>query len=285
MGGKKEGTLVIIGGAEDKKGKRIILKRVVELAGGEKGRLLIITTATEYPEAVGEEYEKIFSNLGVGTVKTLGIDSRQKANDPSIAREIEEATCIFFTGGDQLRITSILGGTLANEVISRGYAKGLVITGTSAGASVMSKTMIVAGENDEPAITCTLKMGPGMGWIDEVVVDQHFSQRGRIGRLLCAVAQNPYPLGIGIDEDTAIVVKSSGIFEVIGTNSVTVVDGRSISYSNVSETNPEDPLALSNVTVHTFPAGYLFDLRKRELVVERTKGEKVFKGDADHGNP
>ena len=274
MGDKVRGNLIIIGGAEDKKNECSILKKVVEIAGGENARLVVLTTATQLPQEVGQQYREVFTRLGVKDIAILNIDSRDDANQSQNTEIIRNATTIFFTGGDQLRISSILGGTLVNQALHDAYRKGVLIVGTSAGASVISSTMIVEGSNNEAARKCTLKMAPGLGLLEEAIIDQHFDQRGRIGRLLCGIAQNPYMLGIGIDEDTAIRVYPEDYFEVIGTNAVTILDGRTIKSSNVSESSPDELLALSNVTLHVIPQGYKFDMRSR--VVSKVQNKEDF---------
>lgn len=266
MGEKVKGNLIIIGGAEDKQGKMSILKNVAEIMGKGSAKLIIITTATNQPEIVGNEYKSIFEKLGAGYIDILNISTRDEANDPANASRILEATGIFFTGGDQLRITSILGGTRVHDAMQDSYARGVVITGTSAGASAMSSTMIVDGGSNDAARKCTVKMAPGLGFLEEAFIDQHFSQRGRIGRLLCGVAENPYILGIGIDEDTAIRVYPDAHFEVLGTNAVTVLDGKSIKTSNVSEQKPDEILAITNITLHVLTRGYGFDMRNRMVM-------------------
>jgi len=263
MGDKVQGTLVIIGGAEDKKNKCEILSKVAELAGKRDANLVIMTAATEMPEVVGEEYRRIFTRLGVEKISVMNIASRKEANDESYLKCIEEATGVFFTGGDQLRITSLLGGTKVYQKLHEAYKRGVVIAGTSAGASVMSATMIVEGDSEKAPQKNTLKMAPGMGLIHGVVVDQHFAQRGRLGRLLTAVAQNPYVLGIGIDEDTAIVVGANERFEVYGSQTVTVVDGEQITSTNVFESKPDEFLTLTNVRLHVLAAGAGYDLHNR----------------------
>jgi cyanophycinase len=170
------------------------------------------------------------------------------------------------TGGDQLRLTSILGGTRAGEELKNVYAQGGVVMGTSAGASVMSATMIVKGDDNEPAKKCTLKMAPGLGLVGGVIIDQHFDQRGRFGRLLCGVAENPDAIGIGIDEDTAVRLYPDRHFEVLGTNAVTVIDGTTIKSSNVSELQQNEILAITGVTVHILPQGYGYDLISRKVM-------------------
>lgn len=266
MEGKVEGNLIIIGGAEDKHGQCEILKQVVDVVGKRQAKLIILTTATEKPQEVGAEYKKVFSELGVDDTEVLNIASRDDANSVENAEKILNSAGIFFTGGDQLRITSILGGTKIYSALQEAYSKGIPVIGTSAGASAMSDTMIVDGNSNDPARKCTLKMAPGLGLLKESIIDQHFDQRGRIGRLLCGVAENPYMLGVGIDEDTAIRVYPDAHFEVVGTNAVTVIDGKTIKSSNVSELKPDEILTISNVTLHVLSKGYGFDMKNREVL-------------------
>jgi len=263
MGNKVQGTLLIVGGAEDKKGKCEVLNKFVELSGGEDSLILVITTATEESSAVGQDYTRIFNRLGAGQIEVLDLDSRQKANQPYIEKLIEKSTGVFFTGGDQLRITAMLGGTAANDGLRKAYLKGTIIAGTSAGASVMTNTMVVEGDSDEAPKLNTIKLAPGLGLLEDVVVDQHFAQRGRIGRLLSAIAHNPYIMGMGIDEDTAVVVHPDATLEVIGSQTVTFIDGRQIMFSNVSELSPDQALAIEQVIIHVLPKGYNFDLTTR----------------------
>ncbi len=262
----RKGDLIIIGGAEDKHGRSRILEEVVRAIGSEDARICIITTATQYPEEVGREYRDVFRRLGVEETDVLNIDSRDAANDDENYRRIKDATGVFFTGGDQLRITSVLGGTRTFDALQDSFTSGTVIIGTSAGASVMSSTMIVDGNSNDAARKCTLKMAPGLNLIDGVIIDQHFDQRGRLGRLLCGVAENPGILGIGIDEDTAIRVYPDDYFEVIGTNAVTVIDGSTIKNSNVSESRPNEILTIANACLHVLASGYGFDFNRREVI-------------------
>lgn len=262
-----EGKLLIIGGAEDKKGECKILKRFIQEAGGKEGHVVVLTAATELPEQVGSEYKGLFERLGAGEVQILDIAERVAANKESISRDLQKATGVFFTGGDQLRITGILGGTLLGKTLHQLYQRGVIIAGTSAGASAMSDTMIVGGEAGTPKKD-TLTMAPGLGLLHSVVVDQHFAQRGRIGRLLTAIAQNPYVLGIGIDEDTSILVYSDGRFTVVGNQTVTVIDASPTMASNVSEISPGQALVLTPVLMHVLSDGYGFDLRKRTATLK-----------------
>ncbi|MCX7614383.1 MAG: cyanophycinase [Clostridiales bacterium] len=262
---KARGYLIIIGGAEDKKGDSIILRQAPKMLSSED-LLTILTTATEKPKEAGHDYKEVFKRLGVKHVEILNINTRDDADNEENADIIKKSKCIFMTGGDQLRITSILGGTRACLEIKNLYENGGIIMGTSAGASVMSSTMVVQGNDNEPARKCTLKMAPGLGLLSGAIIDQHFDQRGRFGRLLCGVAENPDVLGIGIDEDTAVKLFPDLHFEVIGSNAVTIIDGKSIQSSNVSELNPNEILAIMGVTVHTLPQGYGYELQNRKVL-------------------
>ncbi|AHF05709.1 cyanophycinase [Desulfitobacterium metallireducens] len=257
-----DGKLLIIGGAEDKKGECKILKRFIQEAGGRESVITVLTAATELPEQVGEEYQELFTKLGGGEIQVLDVADRGGANHESIVRELQKSSGVFFTGGDQLRITGMIGGTLLGKALHQLYERGVIIAGTSAGASVMSDTMIVGGEAGTPKKD-TLTMAPGLGLLRSVVIDQHFAQRGRIGRLLMAVSQNPYVLGVGIDEDTSILVHSDGRFFVVGKNTVTVVDASPTIASNVSEISPGQALVLTPVLMHVLSEGYGFDLKRR----------------------
>jgi cyanophycinase len=263
MENKVAGNLLIVGGNEDKQGDCQILRKFVAMAGGRKAQICIVTTATEYPREVGAQYRDLFARLGAEKTVMLHVAGRDTANDRRNAEEIERSSGIFFTGGDQLRFTSLLGGTHVDAAIRSVYAKGTVVAGTSAGASVMSDTMIVDGDSSDTATKSIVSMAHGMGLLEEVVIDQHFAQRGRINRLLAAVAQNPFVLGVGIDEDTALVVRADGHCEVVGSQTVTIVDGANIIHSNISESQSRDPLAITNVLLHILPVGMGFDLKRR----------------------
>lgn len=260
---KKAGKLLIIGGNEDKEGDCEILNKFIEMAGGRGARIVLITTATELPHEVGDEYRSLFDRMGADAIAVSYIDNREQANDVSIISDIEQATGVFFTGGDQLRLTSILGGSGVDAAIRRAHGKGAVIAGTSAGASVMSDTMIVGGDSSDTPKKAALSMAHGMGLLQEVVIDQHFAQRGRTNRLLAAIAQNPHILGIGIDEDTALMVNTDSKCEVIGSQTITILDGKNVVHSNISESKRHDPLALTNVLLHILPSGYGFDISRR----------------------
>ena len=268
MSEKVVGNLIIIGGAEDKVGDKEILKKVVSYINKEKDMILIATIATEYPEKSFKNYEKAFKSLGVKNIEKLDIKCRADAYVDENINLVKRCNILFFTGGDQLRITSILGGTPINEAIKNLCKSKASIVGTSAGASVMSDTMIIEGKDDESPRKCTLKMSTGLGLVKNIMIDQHFAQRGRVGRLLTGIAQNPEVLGIGIDEDTAIIVSDEGIAEVVGSGAVYFVDGSSIQYSNVSEQYSNEVLSMFNVKLHVLKEGNKFNLLKKAPLEE-----------------
>jgi cyanophycinase len=262
------GPLVIIGGAEDKKGNCAILREFVRLAGGAKSRLVVMTVATQSPLEVGALYRGVFEKLGAKQTQTRDIRQREQASDPAVLDALEKATGVFFTGGDQMRITNLLGGTSADRVLHRRHEEGLILGGTSAGAAMMSGTMIVEGLSEATPRVGNVKTGPGMEFLRGTIIDQHFGQRGRSGRLLSALAQYPHQLGIGIDEDTALVVQGEG-FEVIGCGAVTVLDAGEATHNDVLERKEGEHVALCNVKLHVLTAGLGFHLTERMPLVKR----------------
>jgi cyanophycinase len=267
-GRRARGSLVIIGGAEDRGGDKAVLSRVVELAGGDAARIVVLTTASrlahEQP-AVAKEfadtYEGAFSECGAREVQTLHIHDRAAANADEYAGVVGRATGVFMTGGDQGRLASILAGTAVGEAMQRAYHEvGACISGTSAGASAISEHMIAGGPADLLPKKGALPLAAGLGFLRRVLIDQHFSERRRFGRLLSVIAQNPSLLGIGIDEDTALVVLPSGGIEVVGAGAVTLLDGRRVAYSNFNEVDRGEVLALIDVKLHLLPAGARFEL-------------------------
>lgn len=261
------GPLVVIGGAEDKSGEMVILREFVRLAGGDKADILVMTVATQLPQEVGAEYQDVFSRLGVRNVQPLHVNSREDANDPANIEAISRATGVYFTGGNQIRITSLLGGTAMDECLHQRRGEGLVLGGTSAGAAIMSAIMITEGPSETNPQVNLVEKSPGMGFMSDVVVDQHFAQRGRLGRLLTVVAEHPGQLGLGIDENTAIVVRDSE-FEVIGAGAVTIIDARHMTYTNMHGPAEDQNLALYGIQLHILPAGHRFDLRRHQPVIQ-----------------
>ena len=262
-----KGQLVIIGGAEDKEGDCIILREFVRRAGGTQARIVVMTVATGLPEEVGRTYTGVFERLGVEDVRIVDTADSEDASDPRALEAIEKATGVFFTGGDQARITSLLKDTELDAAIHRRYAEGIVVGGTSAGAAMMPDVMIVEGDSETNPRLEIVEMGPGMGFLPGVVIDQHFLQRGRLGRLLSAVTQQPVVLGFGIDENTAVVVNNNQ-FEVIGEGAVTIVDVADLTHTNLGQILKDEDLAICGAKLHILPHGYRFDLKTRKPILE-----------------
>lgn len=259
----KDGVLIIIGGREDHDGDRIILKELARHV--EDGRLVLATVASREPDGYREKYQEAFSDLGVKEIIELYVDEREHAVDAEKVKLLDGVNAVFFSGGDQLRITSQIADTPISERVHEIFAGGGVIAGTSAGASVMSETMLVRGPNAASFRMGDLGMAPGLGLLPNVIIDQHFAERGRIGRLIGAVSQNPRVLGIGIDEDTAIVVEGHK-FKVIGSGAVYLVDASGVSHSNIAEAAAEQALSIYDLKLHVLSSGDGFDLEARRPV-------------------
>ncbi|MBD2628571.1 cyanophycinase [Trichormus variabilis] len=266
--------LVIIGGAEEKDGDTPILREFVRRSGGTKAHIVIMTAATELPREAGENYIRVFSRLGAEQVRIIDTETREDASSSTALEAISKATGVFFTGGDQARITSILKDTEIDAAIHKRYSEGIVIGGTSAGAAVMPDQMIVEGDSQTNARIEVVEMGPGLGFLPGVVIDQHFSQRGRLGRLISALVQEPVALGFGIDENTAMVVTDSQI-EVIGEGTVTIVDESEATYNNLDQILKDEPLAIFGAKLHILPHGYKFDLKTRQPIIDLPSAANV----------
>jgi cyanophycinase len=256
---------MIIGGAEDKIRDRVILSRFATLAGGDDAIVVVISTASSLGFEAGERYREIFTGLGIRTVRPLHAMTRQQANDEAYVGQVRDATGIFLTGGNQLRLSSTIGGTLLAEAVMERFRAGAVVAGTSAGASAMSSHMIAFGASGGTPKHRMAALAAGLGVLPSVIVDQHFQQRNRYGRLLSVIAQNPSLLGLGVDEDTAGVVGPDGVMEVIGRGSVTIIDGASAE-TDAWEVHGHRPVMISGVILHALPSGYRFDLRRRQRV-------------------
>jgi cyanophycinase len=256
-----DGTLIIIGGHEDREGDKLILR---EVARRSKGKNLVVTTvASREPEGTFEEYAAIFRDFGVKARK-LEITSRGEALEPSNIDIVNDAQAVFFTGGDQLRITSQIGDTPVFSRLRDLFNEGGVIAGTSAGASVMCETMLIGGPGEQSHRSDSdLAMAPGLGFFRDAIIDQHFAERGRMGRLLGAVARNPRNLGIGIDENTAIIVEREA-FTVLGAGAVYVLDARNMTYSNIGESEDYQTLSVFRILTHVLSQGDRFHLTSRE---------------------
>ena len=265
--GAASGSLVIIGGSEDHFNERKILREFVRLAGESNAKIVVVTVASEAQSEVGDRYVELFRSLKVNEVRALKINKRADANARSAVEMIERATGVFFTGGNQLRITRLVGGTKLDTILHRRNEEGLVLAGTSAGAAMMSTVMITGGKPDTAFRIGIVELSPGMGFIGGVLIDQHFEERGRLRRLLLAVAQYPQEIGLGIDENTAVICYDQE-FEVLGQGSVTVIDAGGMSYTNLESLSKDDILTLCGIKIHILSEGYRFDLRNREPLIE-----------------
>ena len=259
-----QGPILAIGGAEDKFKDKVILSRFVELAGGRDARITIVPTATSI-EAAGERYKAIFLGLGVAAADVAFISERPDANSDRVVNLLDSSTGIFLTGGNQMRLSTIMGGTKAMERIRARNAAGAAIAGTSAGASILSSHMVAFGSSGGSPKQRMAQMVAGFGLIPNVIIDQHFRQRDRIGRLLMLVAANPSLLGVGIDEDTAAIFTSDGQLEIVGRNSVTVVDGTDM-YSDIYNVKGYGGITVSGAVLHILTNGNRFDMVQRLLV-------------------
>jgi cyanophycinase len=256
---------MIIGGAEDKLKDRVILDRFVSMAGGPTARIAVISTASSLGDAATELYRELFTHLGAESVSGLRPVIREEANEPSAAKIIDEATGVFLTGGNQLRLASVVSGTRLGAALIQAHQRGVAIAGTSAGASAVSTHMVAFGASGASPKHRMAQISAGLGLLKGVVVDQHFEQRTRLGRLLAVVAQSPSLIGLGLDEDTAAIVYADGSMEVIGKGSVTIVDGSQV-LTDAFQTRGHRPMMVSGVILHSLPSGYWFDLEARQLL-------------------
>jgi cyanophycinase len=274
----RRGHLFIIGGAEDREDDKVVLSRFVELAGGEAARIAVLTAASNHHEEMWGVYDQAFGDLGVSQRAEIVIASRDDANDEGLAQAIYEADATFMTGGDQKRLMSLIGGTRIDRAMHKALReRGACIGGTSAGASAMSEHMLYDGGNRDVLPTKgTVQISAGLGFMRRVVIDQHFSERQRLGRLLSVVAQNPYLLGAGIDENTALIVEPGLGLEVIGEGAVTILDGREM-LSNFLDVDRHERLELTNVKLHLLPAGarYYFEGDGERPQTQTSDGRRV----------
>ncbi len=260
--GATRGWIVPIGGAENKENDRSILRRFVEVSGGEDADIVVIPTASKMHET-GPRYEALFREIGAGRVTVMDFDTRRDCQEPNRLQRLEEATGIFFTGGNQLRLTALLGGTPVAQLIRKRNAAGVTVGGTSAGASILSEHMIAFGDEGSSVIAGSVRLAPGLGLTNRFVIDQHFRERDRLGRLITALAYNPFALGIGLDEDTAVFIGPDEVLEVEGSGGVTVVDASDVSFSSADSASDGQPVAILGLKVHVLVAGTTFDLNSR----------------------
>ncbi|MCZ6836344.1 MAG: cyanophycinase [Planctomycetota bacterium] len=261
------GTLFVVGGAEDKERGKLILRRFRDAAGADNARILVVATASSMPEALLANYESAFNELGVADLRLTYQEQRADAQDPDLIESLRQATGVYFTGGDQLKLVTTLGGTGFASALHDCYRSGLHIGGTSAGASAMSTVMIARGRGRSAPRLASVRLSPGLGILRRVIVDQHFQERDRIGRLMAAVLRNPYMLGFGIDEDTAFIVSPEGRVEVLGKGTLTIVDGADLIGSSIAEVKEHQPIAFAGIKVHVLATGWEFDLGSRTISV------------------
>ena len=264
------GPLMAIGGAEDKIGRRTVLRTFVSLAGGANAKIAVVPTASSLGPEIVDVYDALFRRLGARDVVAVRPESRDEAEDPAAAGLLDDVTGIFMTGGNQLKLSGIVNGTAFGEAVKAAHRRGVAVGGTSAGASIQSSHMVAFGTGGTTPKQRMTQLAAGLGLIHDVVIDQHFEQRNRYGRLLMLVAQSPGLLGIGIDEDTAAVVTEEDglrLLQVVGRGAVTLFDGRKV-VTNAHEARRTAPLLASGVVLHVLPAGSAFDLTGRQLVDE-----------------
>jgi cyanophycinase len=261
--GEQRGWIIPIGGAEEKENDPKILQRFVALCGGREADIVVIPTASRLSDT-GERYEAIFRDLGALRVEAMDFDTRRDCSEPSRLKRLEQASGIFFTGGNQLRITTLLGGTPVAKLIRNLNARGVHVAGTSAGASILSEHMIAFGDEGESPRAGSVRLAPGLGLTNRFVIDQHFRQRDRLGRLVTALAYNPFAIGIGLDEDTAAFIGPDNTLEVEGSGGVTVVDASQLEFSSMDAVEEGQPVCLLGLTLHILVAGATFNLHTRK---------------------
>jgi cyanophycinase len=256
------GHLLVIGGAEDKYNERRILRKFLELTGNDGGdtQILIVPVASDFPEFAADIYVQAFRRLGVANPRVLRATSRQDVFAANADELLDGVQGVFITGGDQMRLVSLLGGTNFSQKLRQMITEtDIVVAGTSAGAAGMSTSMIVRGEATPHPHKNSVRLSPGLGFLKNIIIDQHFTERGRISRLITAVSYNPYNLGIGIDENTAIILDNKGVLEVFGAGSITIVDGSQITYNEIAEVDDNQSFSVCGVQLHILGDGLIYD--------------------------
>lgn len=262
--GVRRGYVIPIGGAEEKLRDRQILQRFVDLAGGGEARIAVIPTASRLKET-GPTYEALFRELGAGTVRNFPFFTRRDCDSDEWLEDLAESTGVFMTGGNQLRLSTTLGGTKVGSLLRRLSARGAHIAGTSAGAAFLPEHMIAFGAEGSSPRADMVTLAPGLGLANSVIVDQHFRERDRIGRLLTAVAYNPFAVGLGLDEDTAAFIGPDNVLTVQGSGSLTIVDPSDVEYSSMDSAFQADPVCLVGIRLHVLTAGWSYDLGSRRV--------------------
>lgn len=267
-GERRIGRLLVIGGNEDKdEDSMVILPHFVKMCGGKDARILVCGTPSQDVEEKERTYRKLFEKIGVAEVMEPDITKRPDGDDDESIQMVRRATGVFFTGGDQLRLTAIVAGTpFGEEIRHRIFNEGLIAAGTSAGAAAMSSTMFISGNSKGTVKRADVSLAPGLGYWRDTVVDTHFAQRGRVSRMLVVFSHNPQILGVGIDEDTAIEVQPGEAFTVIGSGAVFVFDG-TVTHTNAPDAADEDVIAMTDSMMHVLPQGYGFDLQRKRPIL------------------
>ncbi|EHJ91650.1 cyanophycinase [Vreelandella boliviensis] len=260
------GHIIAIGGAEDKTSDLAILRRVFELAPKDSDEVVIIATASSIPEQLLPCYEAVFARLGASQIHALDIQDRRQAADAENVQLIQRSGVIFFTGGDQLRLTNVLGGSAALRAIRKRLKAGAVVAGTSAGAAAMPSTMIYNGAAADALRKGAVNMSFGLDFIRGMVIDSHFLERGRFTRLMEVGASNPEQLGVGIGEDAAVIIHPNRILETIGTGHVIIIDSRDLASSNIAELSIGEPVAVENMILHAMVSGHGYDIDARRYL-------------------
>lgn len=257
------GYTIAIGGAEEKLRDASILENFVEVCGGRDARIAIIPTASSLPDT-GPRYERVFEGLGVSLIRSLPLETRADCDEERWVKRLDRADGVFFTGGNQLKISTTIGGTGLAELIRRRHAEdGLNVAGTSAGAAILSEHMIAFGDEGSTPRADAVTLAPGLGLAPEFIIDQHFRQRDRLGRLLTAIAYNPRLVGIGLDEDTAAFIAPDHTLTVRGTGAITLVDPSDLEFSSMDSAQRSDSVCMLNLKVHILTDGATYDVRTR----------------------
>ncbi|MFN0097401.1 MAG: cyanophycinase [Gemmatimonadaceae bacterium] len=261
--GGERGYIIPIGGGEQRESNPIILDRFVQLCGGRDAHIMVIPTASKL-EDTGDRYRKTFADLGAAEVHVLDFDTRRDAYEPGRLAEIAECDGIFLTGGNQLRLSTLIGGTDVARMLRERNAHGAHIAGTSAGASFLSEHMIAFGEDNVTPHAGSVTLAPGLGLTNRVVIDQHFTQRNRLGRLITALAFNPFLIGLGLDEDTAAFIGPDQSVEVEGSGTLTILDAERLKFSSMDQASANDPVSMLGITMHVLIRGATFNLHTRD---------------------
>jgi cyanophycinase len=268
--GKSDSTLIAIGGGEIAESKEVLDELTGVVKRSSNPRMVVMTAATNDPAMAARKYVDLFKHEGIKHVDAVDISKREDSFNADSLKLIEKADGLFFTGGDQLNVTSLLGGSPLHDIIHKRYHEGFLIAGTSAGAMMMSSSMIISGRSDDSPKVGGVEFAPGLNLIEDTIIDTHFSQRGRHGRLLTAIAHYPQAMGIGLDEKTAMVLRGNE-FRVLGEGVVTVADGSKMKHTDLAYRRDDQTVGMFDVCLHVLPSGYKFDMKNREPIAPALK--------------